>query len=165
VRAILARTLFAPTNTHKHGKFRMAQDILSQLVSRHGRWRIALVVLFALAGKRQEDQSMKRGDRAKQDRAPSDDGNITRRDFLNGCPVAAGGAIAAGLLPELAASAFAATAAQDAPGYYPPALTGLRGNHVGSFEIAHQLRDGDFWSRARPVDNLAEVYDLGSVLN
>jgi len=103
---------------------------------------------------------MKRADRAKQDRAPSDDGNITRRDFLNGCPVAAGGAIAAGLLPELAASAFAAAAAQDAPGYYPPALTGLRGNHIGSFESAHQLRDGNFWSRARPVDNLAEVYDL-----
>ena len=87
---------------------------------------------------------MKRTDRrVKGDRASSSDGHITRRDFLNGCPFAAGGAIAAGLLPEFTVSAFAGAATQDQPGYYPPALTGLRGNHVGSFEIAHQLRDGD----------------------
>jgi spermidine dehydrogenase len=98
--------------------------------------------------------------RTKRIRSLSGDGHITRRDFLNGCPIAAGGAIAAGLLSESAVSAVAGTAAQDAPGYYPPALTGLRGNHVGSFEIAHQLRDGDFWSRARPVDTLDEAYDL-----
>ena len=44
---------------------------------------------------------MKRNGRhAKQsDASSSDDGVITRRDFLNGTPVAAGGAIAAGLLP------------------------------------------------------------------
>jgi spermidine dehydrogenase len=98
--------------------------------------------------------------RAQRDRAPDDHGRITRRDFLNGAPIAAGGAIAAGLLPEFAVNASEGVAAQDAPGYYPPSLTGLRGNHVGSFEIAHQLRDGNFWSRARPVDNLDEVYDL-----
>jgi spermidine dehydrogenase len=104
---------------------------------------------------------MKHADRrAMRDRAPRDGDHITRRDFLNGCPVAAGGAIAAGLLPEFLVHASAAAAGQDVPGYYPPALTGLRGNHVGSFEIAHQLRDGDFWSRARPVDNLGEAYDL-----
>ncbi len=104
---------------------------------------------------------MKRTDRrARQARASSDGGDITRRDFLNGAPLAAGGAIAAGLLPEFAAKAFATAPAQDAPGYDPPALTGLRGNHVGSFEIAHRLRDGDFWSKARPVDSLNEVYDL-----
>ncbi len=90
----------------------------------------------------------------------SSGGRVTRRDFLNGCPVAAGGAIAAGLLPDFVVAASADAAAQDAPGYYPPALTGLRGNHVGSFEIGHRLRDGDFWSRARPVDDLGETYDL-----
>jgi len=104
---------------------------------------------------------MKHADRrAMRDGAPRDGGYITRREFLNGCPVAAGSAIVAGLLPEFPVHASAAAAAQDVPGYYPPALTGLRGNHVGSFEIAHQLRDGDFWSRARPVDNLGEAYDL-----
>ena len=97
---------------------------------------------------------------AKRNHAQSRDGQITRRDFLNGAPIAAGGAIAAGLLPAFAPPVFAEAAAQDAPGYYPPALSGLRGNHVGSFEIAHQLRDGDFWPRARPVDHLEEDYDL-----
>ena len=25
---------------------------------------------------------------------------------------------------------------------YPPALTGLRGSHVGSFDVGHEIRDG-----------------------
>jgi spermidine dehydrogenase len=70
---------------------------------------------------------------------------ITRRDFLGGVPLAIGGAVAGGLLP-----AAAAQAPQDAPGYYPPASTGLRGSHPGSFEAAHHLRDGDFWSQHPP---------------
>jgi spermidine dehydrogenase len=72
---------------------------------------------------------------------------ITRRDFLNGAALT----IAAGLTP------VAQIAAQPAP--YPPALTGLRGQHVGSFEIAHALaREG----RQFPVDGLPldESYDL-----
>ena len=42
--------------------------------------------------------------------------------------------------------------------YYPPALTGLRGSHDGSFEAAHKLRDGEKIS----IDGLkaAERYDL-----
>ena len=48
---------------------------------------------------------------------------ISRRDFLNGAALT----IAAGLTAE----------AQIAiPGRYPPALTGLRGQHDGSFETA-----------------------------
>ena len=35
------------------------------------------------------------------------------------------------------------------PGYYPPALQGLRGAHPGSFEAAHALRDGHAAARAR----------------
>jgi spermidine dehydrogenase len=51
--------------------------------------------------------------------------SITRRDFLGGTALA----IASGLTPaeQLAA----------APADYPPALTGLRGQHPGSFEVAH----------------------------
>jgi spermidine dehydrogenase len=76
---------------------------------------------------------------------------ITRRDFLDGVSIAIGGAVAGGLVPQLMATAVAAGAApQDAAGYNPPALTGLRGNHVGSFEAAHKLRDGDFWSQPPP---------------
>ena len=73
--------------------------------------------------------------------------SITRRDFLNGAALT----IAAGLTPA------AQLAAQ--PGRYPPALTGLRGQHDGSFETAHALaREG----RKFPVDGLPidETYDL-----
>ncbi len=73
---------------------------------------------------------------------------ITRRDFLNGTALA----IAAGLAPlgQLRAE----------PGrYYPPALTGLRGSHPGSFETAHQVgREGkSFDISGLPVE---ERYDL-----
>ena len=87
--------------------------------------------------------------------------NITRRDFLNGVAIGAGAAAAESLLPSLVwADAAGAVAPQDRPGYYPPALTGLRGSHVGSFEAAHNLRDGNFWKSAgKPVDT-GEAYDV-----
>src|SRR5476649_1818088 len=55
--------------------------------------------------------------------------DITRRDFLNGVAI------------TLAASMTPLQLLQAAPDgrYYPPALTGLRGSHVGSFEVAHQM--------------------------
>src|SRR5258708_5443165 len=87
--------------------------------------------------------------------------SITRRDFLNGIPIAVGGAVAAGSLPDYIAAAFAADPApQDALGYYPPALTGLRGSHPGAYEAAHRLRDGDFWSQAGNLKQTNEDYDL-----
>jgi spermidine dehydrogenase len=86
---------------------------------------------------------------------------ITRRDFLNGVPIAISGTIIGCLLPELISTApAAALAPQDAPGYYPPILTGLRGNHPGSFEAAHGLRDPNFWSQAPKVTETGEIYDL-----
>lgn len=77
---------------------------------------------------------------------------ITRRDFLNGASLTVGAAI----LPRglMALSEGTGTA------YYPPALTGLRGSHVGSFEIAHALRDGTFWQKAGTPVNTGESYDL-----
>ena len=57
---------------------------------------------------------------------------VTRRDFLNGTALA----IAAGLTP-------AAQLGAEPPRYYPPALTGMRGQHPGSFEVAHAFaREG-----------------------
>src|SRR5258708_11298462 len=84
---------------------------------------------------------------------------ITRGDFMNGVAVTAGAAI----MPwEL----FAADSAGDEPNpeksssYYPPALTGMRGSHPGSFDAAHSLRDGTFWDSAgKPIDT-GETYDL-----
>jgi spermidine dehydrogenase len=73
--------------------------------------------------------------------------SITRRDFLNGAALT----IAAGLTPAMQLAAQ--------PARYPPALMGLRGQHQGSFEVAHALaREG----RKFPVDGLPidETYDL-----
>jgi len=57
---------------------------------------------------------------------------ISRRDFLNGTALL----IAGGLTPLAQLRA-------EAGRYYPPALTGLRGSHPGSFEVAHQIgREG-----------------------
>jgi spermidine dehydrogenase len=55
---------------------------------------------------------------------------ISRRDFLNGMALT----IASGLTP-------AAQIAAD-PVRYPPALMGLRGQHPGSFEVAHEIAAG-----------------------
>jgi len=78
---------------------------------------------------------------------------ITRRDFINGVAVTAGGAMMPWhLLGDEAAKA-------ESPDY-PPALTGMRGSHPGSFDAAHSLRDGTFWDDAgKPVDT-GETYDL-----
>src|ERR1700675_3343157 len=80
--------------------------------------------------------------------------NITRRDFINGVAVTAGAA----MLPW---QLFAADAdPQNSPSYYPPALTGLRGSHPGSFDAAHSLRDGTFWDAAGAPQDTGETYDL-----
>ncbi|EPY3657685.1 twin-arginine translocation signal domain-containing protein, partial [Cronobacter sakazakii] len=78
---------------------------------------------------------------------------ITRRDFLNGVAIT----VAAGMTPWQILRASPQTAAQSL--YYPPTLTGLRGNHPGSFEQAHALgREGKHFDPASvPVE---EEYDL-----
>ena len=88
--------------------------------------------------------------------------DITRRDFLNGFGVAVGGAMA--LPPSAWTEAFGMPAdkgqeavAQNSPGYYPPAKTGMRGSHDGSWEVAHAMRDGKKWPTAIPDP---EHYDL-----
>ena len=73
--------------------------------------------------------------------------SISRRDFLNGAALT----IAAGLTPAAQAAAQ--------PVRYPPALTGLRGQHPGSFEAAHAqaYERGRYPLGAAPVE---ERYDL-----
>jgi spermidine dehydrogenase len=82
---------------------------------------------------------------------------IPRRDFLQGMLIGAASALTGPLLSAPTAGAETTSAAQDAPGYYPPALTGLRGSHPGSFEAAHALRDG---AAAQSGTDLGETYDL-----
>ena len=86
---------------------------------------------------------------------------ITRRDLLNGASIALGSTVTGWLLPEFIAPGLAGgQAPQDTTGYYPPTLSGLRGNHVGSFEAAHRLRDADFWSQVGKIKETHEAYDL-----
>ena len=85
---------------------------------------------------------------------------ITRRDFLNGVAVGIG-ALAYASLPDLAHGAHAAfQAGSDSAKFYPPALTGMRGSAPGSYDVAHALRDGDFWETAGSPADTNETYDL-----
>ena len=93
----------------------------------------------------------------QRDRALGMGARMTRRDFLNGVAVTAGAAL---IPPEMWAAAAADLEAQDAPGYYPPAKTGLRGSHPGSFEAMHKVRDGAFWEDAPKPVATGESYDL-----
>src|SRR5205814_111731 len=85
--------------------------------------------------------------------------------FLNGVAIGTGGAIADSLLPgsvwgALNGGGDSGGAAQDKAGYYPPALTGLRGSHVGSFEAAHALRDKGLPANGATIHDTKETYDL-----
>ena len=84
---------------------------------------------------------------------------ITRRDCLNGVAISIGSVAAGAWLGGLDALA-AAQFAQDSPGYYPPALTGMRGSHDGSFDMSHALRDPRFWATAGQPIATNEFYDL-----
>ena len=77
---------------------------------------------------------------------------ITRRDFCQGVAIGVGG------IPLLGLGAGVRAAFADAE-YYPPALTGLRGSHPGSFEVAHALaREGKVFER--PDRQTDADYDL-----
>ncbi len=84
--------------------------------------------------------------------------SITRRDFLNGAAVT----LAAGAVfrPQdlLAGEGSAVAESPIGKDYYPPALTGMRGSHEGSFEVAHALA----WRGEKPTEYAAldEAYDL-----
>ena len=95
-------------------------------------------------------------DDKKRDRALGMDRSITRRDFLNGVALTVGGALVAPQFLHGLDQAGSSTEGE----YYPPALTGLRGNHEGSYTYAHQLRDGDFAQASSEPQSTGEEYDL-----
>ncbi|HVN21330.1 MAG TPA: NAD(P)-binding protein [Dongiaceae bacterium] len=90
----------------------------------------------------------------KRDLALGMDRSISRRDFLNGCALTVGASLIAS--PEWFKLLAQAETEKD-PNYYPPARTGMRGSHDGSWEVAHAMRDGQTWPD--PVDD-KESYDL-----
>ena len=87
----------------------------------------------------------------RRDRELGLDRVLPRRDFLNGVALGTAAIVLSPL--DLLAQA-------PADGRYPPALTGLRGSHDGSFEVAHALKDGTFWAKAGPSHDTGETYDL-----
>ena len=86
---------------------------------------------------------------------------ITRRDLLNGLALGTGAAMTGypavnwALAPSVAGQRI-----MDAPSAsaYPPTLTGMRGSHPGSFEVAHALA----WQGEKPAtyQTVDEHYDL-----
>ena len=77
---------------------------------------------------------------------------INRRDFLGGTALV----IAAGLTPLAQMRA-------EAGRYYSPSLTGLRGSHPGSFEVAHQVgREGkSFDISGLPIEQSFDLVVVG----
>ena len=90
-----------------------------------------------------------------KDKALGMDRAITRRDFLNGVALTVGAAI---VPSALFVGCERSIEPEQSPNYYPPALTGLRGSHPGSFETAHSVRDGTFWQHAGKPINTGERY-------
>ena len=86
--------------------------------------------------------------------------NITRRDFLNGVSLGVGGGLLASNASLLAALDDLASKDPASAGYYPPALTGLRGSYDATYQYAHALRDDAFWDAAPKLTDTTETYDL-----
>ena len=87
---------------------------------------------------------------------------IKRRDFVSGMAIGAGGLLLAGCTdaPPVSFSNRVprGSRAPSSGSYYPPTLTGMRGSHEGSYEVAHALS----WRGEKPADYqlLDEHYDL-----
>jgi len=78
---------------------------------------------------------------------------ITRRDFVHDVSLAGLGLALPWSISDRAHA--------NLPPYYPPTLTGLRGSHAGSFEVAHAFaREGRHFDNPQPLD---ESYDLAVV--
>lgn len=90
-----------------------------------------------------------------RDRELGMDAPVTRRDFVHGVGMFGAAALAGYGPGALAATPPVPVLAAD---YYPPARTGLRGSHPGSFEVAHALAmQGKHFA---PVTRVADEYDL-----
>ena len=92
-----------------------------------------------------------------RDRELGMDRGITRRDFLDGVGVALTGSLVAPTWLEAIPGHLPIQQGQES---YPPALTGMRGSHAGSFEVAHELRDGRSWDDVGSEADMGERYDL-----
>ncbi len=79
---------------------------------------------------------------------------MTRRDFLNGSLLTLGSTV---LSPIALGETIENLITND---YYPPQLTGMRGSHPGSFEVAHQLAWSGKSDWGEVTDTDEDIYDL-----
>ena len=84
------------------------------------------------------------------------DRGITRRDILHGAGALAAMSLLPGKLPANQVPALKS----DPSRAYPPALSGLRGSHVGSFEVAHELAREGRRDWGPVVESDSSDYDL-----
>lgn len=90
----------------------------------------------------------------EQDKRLGMDRPITRRDFLDGIAITAGGAMALHALGPQKAQAQAAMQA------YPPREDGMRGQTDAAQHVMHAVRDGTYWESAGSPKDTGEHYDL-----
>jgi len=82
---------------------------------------------------------------------------ITRRDFIHDVGITAFG---------MALPLPALSVPQGDGLYYPPTLTGLRGSHAGSFEVAHALaREGKHFENPQALDQSYDLVVVGGGLS
>jgi spermidine dehydrogenase len=84
---------------------------------------------------------------------------IDRRDFIYGAGIGLAASLIPGAAHGMMAEPQAKPEAAAAQNPYPPQRIGMRGDHPGSFEAAHQMRDQRSWNLAG-VLNPDEPYDL-----
>lgn len=82
---------------------------------------------------------------------------ISRRDFINGIAISTTALAVPGGLWVASADLPSPEAAPD---YYPPVLTGMRGDHDDIYKVPHAVRDHDFWQTADAPSDTGEEYDL-----
>jgi spermidine dehydrogenase len=81
---------------------------------------------------------------------------VSRRDVLHGF----GALAAASFVPGIAFANEVLAAEKAGYIYYPPGLTGMRGNHDGSYEVAHALARAGQSNWGPVIEPDAETYDL-----
>jgi len=88
--------------------------------------------------------------------------SISRRDILHGMGAMTAGLLIPGQTSILGNKILAAEQhnLSTSKHNYPPARMGLRGNHTGSFEVAHKLGRYGQQEWGQVIDADAEVYDL-----
>jgi spermidine dehydrogenase len=85
---------------------------------------------------------------------------VTRRDFLNGTQVAIGASLLSPWTEVFGADASKFNLGTE---YYPPAKTGLRGSHDGSWETMHARVSGAPWPASTPEEDFDLVIVGGGI--